>query len=68
MKVLKLINLSLVQFLKQNANAEILSEPIGIFNKEGTYRRCDSLVELPNGKRYSISISPVGDSVPEVKV
>jgi hypothetical protein len=67
MKVLRLLNVSINQFLTANAAAKVLSEPTVILNKEGTYRRSQSLVELSNGKKYAISISPVGDSVPAVK-
>jgi hypothetical protein len=67
MKVLRLLNLTIDKFLQDNAKATILSEPIIVRNGDNTQRRSQSLIELPNGKKYAINIVPVGDSKPEVK-
>jgi len=66
MKVLRLIGMTVNQFLQANAKATILSEPTVIRNGDQTQRRVQSLIEL-NGKKYAINIVPVGHSVPAVK-
>lgn len=59
MSRLKTLNKTISAFLV-NGGAKQLSEATIVSNKDDTFRWSQNLIELPNGEKYLIKVTPIG--------